>query len=231
MSQSTPPSEVRASDRRDGRTRRRRAVKIATFILASILLVVLVCLIYAWFNRDSEEYPDGTIRVRMEMRDTRSNPHLVRLEDGTYRWYITNGNGTRVEMTSEEFSERLYAEIHSVQWWAQIFNISTPMGILWVTIGLVGQILFTGRMVVQWVMSERAKRSVVPAAFWWMSLIGATMLLTYFIWRKDLVGVLGQGTGWLIYIRNLYLLYRWKEHPPPTVKDDVDSEPALETRG
>jgi lipid-A-disaccharide synthase-like uncharacterized protein len=84
-------------------------------------------------------------------------------------------------------------------------------------------------MIVQWLVSERARRSVVPAAFWWMSLIGATMLLVYFLWRKDLVGVLGQGTGWLIYIRNLYLLYRWKKHSDVT--QDADPEPALETRG
>ena len=63
-------------------------------------------------------------------------------------------------------------------------------------------------MLVQWLASERNRRSVVPVGFWWMSLGGATLLLVYFVWRKDVVGVLGQATGWLIYVRNLSLIYR-----------------------
>jgi len=89
-----------------------------------------------------------------------------------------------------------------------LFNISSWTGVLWVALGLGGQVLFTGRMVVQWLVSERAKRSIVPVAFWWLSLIGATMLIAYFLWRKDVVGVFGQGTGWLIYVRNLILICR-----------------------
>jgi lipid-A-disaccharide synthase-like uncharacterized protein len=77
-----------------------------------------------------------------------------------------------------------------------------------VGLGFLGQALFTGRMLVQWLTSERQRRSVVPVAFWWLSLAGASMLLGYFVWRKDIVGVLGQGTGWAIYVRNLWLLYR-----------------------
>ena len=61
-------------------------------------------------------------------------------------------------------------------------------------------------MLVQWLTSEKSKRSVVPVSFWWMSLVGATMLLVYFIWRRDIVGILGQATGWIIYIRNLVLI-------------------------
>ena len=74
-------------------------------------------------------------------------------------------------------------------------------------LGLLGQVLFTGRMVVQWLASEKKHKSVIPVSFWWMSLLGASMLLTYFIWRKDIVGIIGQAAGWLIYVRNLYLVY------------------------
>jgi lipid-A-disaccharide synthase-like uncharacterized protein len=77
-----------------------------------------------------------------------------------------------------------------------------------VALGLGGQLLFTGRMLVQWFASEKSKRSVIPVAFWWMSLIGSTMLLIYFIWRRDIVGIIGQATGWVIYIRNLVLIRR-----------------------
>jgi len=63
-----------------------------------------------------------------------------------------------------------------------------------------------GRMLVQWFASERSKRSVIPVSFWWMSLIGSTMLLVYFIWRRDAVGIIGQGLGWVVYVRNLFLI-------------------------
>ena len=61
-------------------------------------------------------------------------------------------------------------------------------------------------MAVQWVASEREKRSVVPRAFWVLSLLGGILLFTYFAWRKDIVGVLGQSTGIVIYARNLRLI-------------------------
>ena len=90
----------------------------------------------------------------------------------------------------------------------KILDVTGPLGVLWVVVGLLGQVLFTGRMVVQWLASEKEKKSVVPPAFWWMSFSGAAMLLSYFIWRTDIVGVLGQTTGFFIYARNLWLIYR-----------------------
>ncbi|MCC7145372.1 MAG: lipid-A-disaccharide synthase N-terminal domain-containing protein [Phycisphaeraceae bacterium] len=92
-----------------------------------------------------------------------------------------------------------------------LFNITSWMGMVWVGLGIVGQLIFTGRLIVQWLASEKHKRSVVPTAFWWMSLVGASMLLMYFTWRQDLVAFAGQSAGWLIYVRNLYLIYRHKE--------------------
>ena len=93
-------------------------------------------------------------------------------------------------------------------------------------LGFLGQLLFTGRMLVQWLVSERHRRSIVPPIFWWMSLAGASMLLTYFVWRRDIVGVLGQATGWMIYSRNLWLIYRTGAQPP-SVSDDPGPEPEL----
>ena len=77
---------------------------------------------------------------------------------------------------------------------------------MWVAIGLGGQLLFSGRMLVQWLASERSRRMVVPPAFWYMSLGGALALAAYFIWRQDMVGLLGQSTGIVVYVRNIRLM-------------------------
>lgn len=78
----------------------------------------------------------------------------------------------------------------------------------WIAVGLVGQILFTSRFLVQWIASERARRSLVPAAFWWLSLGGGATLLAYAIWRRDPVFILGQAGGLVVYLRNLVLIRR-----------------------
>jgi lipid-A-disaccharide synthase-like uncharacterized protein len=79
---------------------------------------------------------------------------------------------------------------------------------LWLGVGFVGQFFFSARFLVQWLASERARNSVVPRAFWFLSLGGGATLLTYAIWRRDPVFILGQATGLLIYTRNLWLIYR-----------------------
>ena len=76
----------------------------------------------------------------------------------------------------------------------------------WISIGFIGQLLFTSRFLVQWIASERKRQSVVPHAFWWFSLAGGSTLLIYALWRKDPVFILGQGMGLFIYVRNLMLL-------------------------
>jgi lipid-A-disaccharide synthase-like uncharacterized protein len=79
--------------------------------------------------------------------------------------------------------------------------------ILWLGIGLLGQALFSMRFLVQWLRSERAGRSVVPIAFWYLSLGGGLLLLSYAIHRRDPVFILGQLTGVIVYLRNLQLIY------------------------
>ncbi len=72
------------------------------------------------------------------------------------------------------------------------------------------------RFVVQWIASERKKRSVVPVAFWWLSLAGGLSLLAYYIHRRDPVFVFGQGLGCAIYIRNLVLIHRRRTEDVPS---------------
>jgi lipid-A-disaccharide synthase-like uncharacterized protein len=93
-------------------------------------------------------------------------------------------------------------------WLLRLLNISSYWMLPWVALGLAGQTLFFLRMAVQWIASERQRASVVPTIYWWFSLAGGLMLLSYFIWRKDAVGVLGQSTGPIVYARNLWLIRR-----------------------
>jgi lipid-A-disaccharide synthase-like uncharacterized protein len=76
----------------------------------------------------------------------------------------------------------------------------------WVVLGFVAQGLFTMRFVVQWIASERARRSVVPAAFWFFSVGGGVLLLAYALYRRDPVFIAGQALGLLVYARNLYFI-------------------------
>lgn len=79
---------------------------------------------------------------------------------------------------------------------------------VWLSVGLCGQAIFSARFIVQWFISEKEKKSVIPIAFWYLSLLGGITLLTYSIYKKDPVFILGQSTGVLIYSRNLYLIQR-----------------------
>lgn len=78
--------------------------------------------------------------------------------------------------------------------------------VLWIGIGFVGQALFSARFFVQWLASERAKRSIVPLAFWYFSLVGGIVLLGYALHKRDPVFITGQATGVFVYLRNLYLI-------------------------
>ncbi len=122
-------------------------------------------------------------------------------------------SGTRNEigMRADEFFSEVYARKRDLPWIYRLFDVTSMTGVLWVVFGFAGQAVFTARMLVQWRASEKAKSSVVPPVFWWLSLLGASMLMTYFVWRKDIVGFLGQSTGWFIYIRNLWFIYGQEE--------------------
>jgi lipid-A-disaccharide synthase-like uncharacterized protein len=91
--------------------------------------------------------------------------------------------------------------------------ISAPEKV-WLTIGFLGQGLFFMRWLMQWFKSEREGESTIPISFWYLSLVGGLITLTYAIYRRDPVFIAGQSIGSLVYIRNLMLLYRNKSHLP-----------------
>ena len=82
----------------------------------------------------------------------------------------------------------------------------------WIAFGLLGQVCFSMRFIVQWLYSEKKKKSVIPISFWYFSICGAAILFIYAaFYLKDIVFTLGQTFGLFIYIRNLMLIYRHKE--------------------
>jgi lipid-A-disaccharide synthase-like uncharacterized protein len=80
--------------------------------------------------------------------------------------------------------------------------------IFWISLGFAGQCLFFMRFFVQWLASEKARRSVIPEAFWYFSVMGGSVLLLYAVWRQDPVFIFGQAAGLLIYARNIYFVRR-----------------------
>ncbi|MFC2171349.1 lipid-A-disaccharide synthase N-terminal domain-containing protein [Acidobacteriota bacterium] len=79
---------------------------------------------------------------------------------------------------------------------------------LWLAVGFVAQTMFFSRFLVQWIVSERKGESVVPIAFWYLSISGGVMLLAYSLYRQDPVFILGQVCGLIVYSRNLILIFR-----------------------
>ena len=82
----------------------------------------------------------------------------------------------------------------------------------WVAFGLIGQICFSLRFIVQWIASERKGESVVPETFWYFSIFGSLILLTYAVYRRDPVFIIGQAFGTIVYLRNIMLIRKKKRN-------------------
>jgi lipid-A-disaccharide synthase-like uncharacterized protein len=86
---------------------------------------------------------------------------------------------------------------------------------IWLAIGFTGNALFFSRFLVQWIASERARRSYVPVAFWWLSIAGSLILLVYAIHRRDPVFTLAFLPNCVVYVRNLMLIRRERRSHEP----------------
>jgi lipid-A-disaccharide synthase-like uncharacterized protein len=110
----------------------------------------------------------------------------------------------------------------AASWAEHYLDVSEPWEMWWLLLGLLAQAVFFARWIIQWVASEVRRESVMPVLFWWCSLIGATMLLVYFIGRREPIGVLGQAIGWTVYSRNLYLIRIKHRAVPPEPEGAAD---------
>ena len=134
---------------------------------------------------------------------------------------IFKREGKETAYEAETFLREIKSRQEKKSSWTGVFavlDITSWTGLFWVTFGLIGQCLFAARMLVQWLASEKAKASVIPVEFWWLSLVGSTMIVIYFIWRVELVGILGQATGWAVYVRNLWFIHTAGD---PPVEDEA----------
>ena len=84
---------------------------------------------------------------------------------------------------------------------------TSKIDMVWLCVGLLGQVLFMMRFIVQWIHSERHQKSLIPVSFWYLSLLGGLIVLAYGIHRVDPVIILGQLPGTIVYLRNLMLIH------------------------
>jgi len=110
-----------------------------------------------------------------------------------------------------DLSER-FGLMNSLQFLAETKVLGIALN-PWKIIGLSGSLIFGLRFLIQWIASERARKSVIPVGFWECSALGSFLTLSYFaIYRHDSVGVLQSLLPLPIYLRNLY--FRYTHHAP-----------------
>lgn len=97
-----------------------------------------------------------------------------------------------------------HAADHMHAWW----SATSVSEVTWLCIGFLAQLTFSMRFIIQWIASERARASIVPETFWYLSTLGGILLLAYAVYRMDPVFLIGQASGIAIYLRNIHFLRR-----------------------
>ncbi|MEN0020337.1 MAG: lipid-A-disaccharide synthase N-terminal domain-containing protein [Planctomycetota bacterium] len=155
-------------------------------------------------------------------------------EAGKFRFFARNDErgawlerAAFVDTFGEEATAHIEAGGHPALF--RLFNISSWSSVVWVGLGFLAQAIFAARFLVQWIVSERKRASVVPDIFWWISLVGGISLFVYFVWRRDIVGVFGQSSGIVIYARNLRLIGKQKRREARAAERQPEPETPAES--
>lgn len=185
--------------------------------LAAVFFFCLLCWLVFVPSCDSRIFGStGKTTYDLRIGEFRGKVTLTHAPSGepsgpTFQIRWTDGRESR-PLTQAEFIEVFGTDVTDAitrgeqNLFFRLFKISSWDKLLWVAAGLAGQGAFFLRMLVQWIVSEKERRSIVPPIFWWFSLLGAVLLTTYFAWRQDIVGILGQSPGLIVYTRNLRLI-------------------------
>ncbi len=190
-------------------------------VLGEVLFVSILCIVAFVLFRQHPNIPNA-VHADIKLADTKAQVYLQRDSAGHYQYFIWRPGGSTEKITAEELSDRLY-NVGANGGIASFLGTASTSVMVWLGIGLFGQLLFTGRMVVQWIASERKGSSVVPPMFWWMSLIGSLLLLAYFLWRRDPIGLLGQAFGSFVYLKNILWILEGKRLAPVDASDAAES--------
>jgi len=180
-------------------------------ILGEILFIGVLCIAAVVLFRQHPAIA-GAVRAEIKLPDSSAQVYLQRDSSGNSQYFIWHPGGEAQKVSFDQLTDQLYTAGKSKNsGMASVLGSGSATVLLWLGLGLFGQLLFTGRMVVQWIASERQGTSVVPPMFWWMSLIGSLLLLAYFFWRRDPIGLLGQAFGSFIYLRNIIWILEGKK--------------------
>jgi lipid-A-disaccharide synthase-like uncharacterized protein len=216
--------------------------------------MVLLFFLGIWLVSDPMGPTDlrpGAEKMKFLVGNERGTLELVREPEPTFRVLLRNGWRSQV-LSAQQFKatygdQTFEGVMHTGDnRLFRFFNITGWGSLVWVFVGFAGQGAFFGRMALQWVVSEREKKSVVPESFWWMSLFGGIALFAYFVWRQDAIAMLGQTSGVVIYARNIRLIHKQRRRaerqaardaaaafPEPSAEhapmpeDDPNPEPVL----
>lgn len=183
---------------------------------ALMVLLILLGVLVVQGPRIQHDLRPGARAVKVQFA---GHGVLEVLEDppgsGRFSFRVLFRNGFAGEVFGDEqFIERYgqeqheHATAHAGNVVFRALNITSWAGVAWVALGFAAQAAFFGRMFIQWMVSEKRRESVIPPVFWYLSLFGGIGLFTYFAWRQDIVGVLGQSSGIVIYARNIRLIFK-----------------------
>ena len=189
-------------------------------------LMVLVLGLGLWLALGPASKPRFDVRpgaTQVELRVANSRGVLECSKnpagENVFRLFM-QGQAPSADLSTEQvralFGSQVLSEATALEsnWFFRTLKITSWVGVAWVGIGLLGQLAFSGRMVLQWFVSERRKESVITESFWWFSLFGSLMLFSYFVWRQDPVAILGQASGIVIYARNIRLIHKRRGRTP-----------------
>lgn len=186
---------------------------------ATLMIVVLALGVWIGFGPASKPtlpLKPGALTQEVRIGDERGVLEAVPLPGGDYEFRILLRNSVSPTFDRAEATRRFGSRVVNTtiaprtNWLFRKVNITSWVGVVWLSIGLLGQVAFSGRMIMQWIASERRRQSIITESFWWFSLGGSLLLFAYFVWRQEPIGMLGQASGIVVYARNLRLIYKHK---------------------